>query len=106
MDKYEKERRAVKRYLKKYPFLKEIWDEAEEVRENFYALLDRLEKKMEKLALKHGIQDIRFACLGDECQEPFGIDIGDVQSKGQNIKEGRILIYDSDFWFRDEENNK
>ena len=102
MDEYKKQQEAAKSYIKKYPFLKEIWDETEEARENFYALLDRLEKKMEKLALKHGIQDIRFACLGEEGQEPFGIDIGDVHSRGQNIKEGRVLIFDSDFWFKEE----
>lgn len=102
MDKLNKEykegKKAAKSYIEKYPFLKEIWEETEEARENFYALLDKLEERMEKLALEHGIKNIKFAYLGGEGPGPFGIDIGDVESKGQNIKKGRILIHDSDFW--------
>lgn len=105
MDKYEKEKKAAKAYIEKHPFLEEVWGETERAKKNFYALLDKLEERMEKLALEYGIKDIRFAYLGEEAG-PFGIDIGDVESKGQNIKEGRILLHDSDFWFRDEENNK
>jgi len=102
MDKYDKERMAAKSYLKKYPFLKRIWEEADYARDNYHTALDLIEERMEKLALEHGIKEIRFAYL-NEGPGPFGIDVGDVQSRGQNIKKGRILLHEDDFW---EDNEK
>ena len=48
---------------------------------------------MQEEAKKNGVNDICFA-YNEYC---FGIDIGDVKSKGANHKEGRYLIHDLDF---------
>ncbi len=89
-DIFDKEEKAEKSLLKKYPFLKEMWKEREKIFDSAYKKEALIEEKYNKIAKKAGLKSVKFAY--NECC--FGIDVNDVDMHGTNIKEKRMLIHD------------
>jgi len=89
-DIFAKEEKVEKSLLKKYPFLKEMWQEREKAFATAYKKEASIEKKYDKVAKKSGLKSVKFAY--NECC--FGIDVNDVDMHGTDIKENRMLIHD------------
>ncbi|MDD4980022.1 MAG: hypothetical protein PHC54_01940 [Candidatus Omnitrophica bacterium] len=87
-----KDKKLIKNFLKKYPFLKKMWQEREEVYGIAYEKELGIEKKYNKIAKKAGLKSVNFA-YSDYC---FGIDVNDIRSYGQCLKKGRILLHEPD----------
>lgn len=87
-----KDKKLIKKFLKKYPFLKKMWQEREKAYDIAYEQETRIEKKYNKIAKKVGLKSVNFA-YSDYC---FGIDVNDIRSFGQCLKKGRILLHESD----------
>ncbi|NQT22453.1 MAG: hypothetical protein HQ579_03325 [Candidatus Omnitrophica bacterium] len=86
----DKEEKAAKKLLKKYPFIKDMWKE----REKAFGIAHRkeaaIEKKYNKIAKKAGLKNLKFAYN----EYSFGIDVNDVDIHSTNLKENRLLIHD------------
>lgn len=89
-DIFAKEKKVERSLLKRYPFLKEMWNEREKIFAMAHKKEALIEKEYNKIAKKAGLKSVKFAY--NECC--FGIDINDVDMHGTNIKENRILIHD------------
>lgn len=87
-----KDKKLIKKFLKKYPFLKKMWQEREKAYDIAYEKEVIIEKKYNKIAKKAGFKSVNFA-YSDYC---FGIDVNDIRSFGQCLKKGRILLHESD----------
>jgi hypothetical protein len=87
----DKEEKYAKKLLKKYPFLKKMWEEREKVFNEAHRREDLIEKKYNKIAQKAGLKSVKFA-YNEYC---FGIDVNDVDAHGTNLKENRLLVHDS-----------
>ncbi len=87
---FDKEEKYAKKLLKKYPFIKKMWQEREKVFGEAHRKEVLIEKKYNKIAKKAGLRSIKFA-YNEYC---FGIDINDVDAHGTNLKENRLLIHD------------
>jgi len=83
-DIFVKEEKAGKSLLKKYPFLKEMWNEREKIFDTTYKKEALIEKKYNKIAKKAGLKSVKFAY--NECC--FGIDINDVRGKSAIMTQG------------------
>lgn len=90
--RYAKDKKLIKKLLKKYPFLKKMWQEREKAFSMAYEKESRIEKKYNKIAKKAGLKSVNFA-YSDYC---FGIDVNDVRSYGQCPKKGRVLLHESE----------
>jgi hypothetical protein len=88
---FDKEEKYAKKLLKKYPFLKKMWQEREKVFDEAHGKEVLIEKKYNKIAQKAGLKSVKFA-YSEYC---FGIDINDVDAHGTNLKENRLLVHDS-----------
>lgn len=86
----DKEEKRAKKLLKKYPFIKNMWQEREKVFAEAHVKEDLIEKKYNKIAKKAGLKNLKFA-YNEYC---FGIDVNDVDAYGTNLKENRLLIHD------------
>src|SRR3990167_3396352 len=86
-DIFAKEEKAEKILLKKYPFLKEMWQEREKAFDEAHRKEALIEKKYSRIAKKSGLKSVKFAY--NECC--FGIDVNDVDMHGRNIKEKQML---------------
>jgi hypothetical protein len=87
---FDKEEKYAKKLLKKYPFLKKMWQEREKVFDEAHKKEVLIEKKYNKIAQKVGLRSVKFA-YNEYC---FGIDVNDVDAHGTNLKENRLLIHD------------
>ena len=87
---FDKEEKYAKKLLKKYPFLKKMWQEREKVFGEAHRKEALIEKKYNKIAQKAGLKNVKFA-YNEYC---FGIDVNDVDAHGTNLKENRWLIHD------------
>ena len=87
---FDKEEKYAKKLLKKYPFLKKMWQEREKVFDKTHRKELLIEKKYNKIAKKAGLKSVKFA-YNEYC---FGIDVNDVDAHGTNLKENRLLIHD------------
>lgn len=86
----DKEEKAAKKLLKKYPFIRDMWKEREKAFGIAHKKEAAIEKKYSKIAKKAGLKSIKFA-YNEYC---FGIDINDVDMHSTNLKENRLLIHD------------
>ena len=87
---FDKEEKYAKKLLKKYLFLKKMWQEREKVFDEAHTKEVLIEKKYNKIAQKVGLKSVKFA-YNEYC---FGIDVNDVDAHGTDLKENRLLIYD------------
>jgi|GEM_PF-5714310 len=87
-----KNKKLIKKVLKKYPFIKKMWQEREKAYDIAYAKEVQIEKKYNKIAKKAGFKSVKFA-YSDYC---FGIDVNDIRSSGECLKRGRVLLHESD----------
>jgi len=87
-----KDKKLIKKFLKKYSFIKKMWQEREMAYDIAYKKEIQIEKKYNKVAKKSGLKSVDFA-YSDYC---FGIDVNDMRSSGQCLKKGRILLHESD----------
>jgi hypothetical protein len=87
---FDKEEKYAKKLLKKYPFIKKMWQEREKVFDEAHKKEVLIEKKYNKIAQKVGLRSVKFA-YNEYC---FGIDVNDVDAHGTNLKENRLLIHD------------
>jgi hypothetical protein len=87
---FDKEEKYAKKLLKKYPFIKKMWQEREKVFNEAHSKEVLIEKKYNKIAKKAGLISVKFA-YNEYC---FGIDVNDVDAHGTNLKENRLLIHD------------
>ncbi len=87
-----KDKKSIKKFLKKHPFLKKMWQEREKAFDAAYQKESQIEKKYNKIAKKNELKGVNFA-YSDYC---FGIDVNDVRSSGERLKKGRILLHESD----------
>jgi len=86
----DKEEKAAKRLLKRYPFIKDMWKEREEAFEIAHKKEALIEKKYNEIAKKAGLKSLKFA-YNEYC---FGIDVNDVDIHSTNLRENRLLIHD------------
>ena len=86
----DKEEKFAKKLLKKYPFIKSMWKEREEVFNVAHKKEAMIEKKYNKIAKKAGLKSLKFA-YNEYC---FGIDVNEVDLHGANLKKNRFLIHD------------
>ena len=86
---FDKEEKAAKRLLKRYPFIKDMWKEREEAFEIAHKKEALIEKKYNKIAKKAGLKSLKFA-YNEYC---FGIDVNDVDIHSTNLRENRLLIH-------------
>ena len=86
-----KEEKIGKKLLKKYPFIKNMWEEREKVFEIARKKEALIEKKYNKIVKEAGLKSIKFA-YNEYC---FGIDVNDVDLYGTSLKENRFLIHDT-----------
>lgn len=91
-EKKQKELKRNFKFLEKNPWLIKMWKEQERILSDYYKKQYRIEKKYSKIAKKHKIRDIWLASTIDG--GTFGIDINNVQAKGEG--EDIYLITDSD----------
>ena len=89
-DAFNKERKAAKSLIKKYPLLKNTWKEREKIFDEVHRKEVQIESKYNKAARKVGLKSVRFA-YAESC---FGIDVNDVYLNRTNIQEDRLLIHD------------
>lgn len=87
-----KDKKLIKKFLKKYPFLKKMWREREKAYDIAYEKELKIEQKYNKIAKKAGFKSVNFA-YSDYC---FGIDVNNIRSFGQCLKKGRILLHEPD----------
>lgn len=87
-----KDKKLIKKFLKKYPFIKKMWQERKKAYDIAYEKEIQIEKKYNKVAKKAGLKSIIFA-YSDYC---FGIDVNDIRSSGQCLKKERILLHETD----------
>ena len=87
-----KDKKLIKEFLRKYPFVKKMWQERERAFDIAYEKESRIEKKYNKIARKTGLKSVNFA-YSDYC---FGIDINDVRSSGECQKKGRMLLHETE----------
>ncbi len=87
-----KDKKLIKEFLRKYPFIKKMWQERERAFNMAYEKESRIEEKYNKIAKKAGLKSVNFA-YSDYC---FGIDINDVRSSGERQKKNRILLHESE----------
>jgi len=90
-DRFDKEGKMAKDFLKKRVFLKKMWKEREKIFDAAYRKEALIEKKYNKIAQKTGLKSVKFA-YNEYC---FGIDVNDVNLYGTNLKDNRLLIHDS-----------
>lgn len=86
----DKEEKAARKFLKKYPFIKDMWKEREIVFDIARKKESAIERKYNKIAKKAGLKSLKFA-YNEYC---FGIDINDVDMHGSDLKKNRLLIHD------------
>lgn len=86
----DKEEKYAKKTLKKYPFLKKMWQKREKVFGEANRKEALIEEKYNKIAKKAGLKSVKFA-YNEYC---FGIDVNDVDAHGTNLKRNRLLIHD------------
>ncbi|MBL7132278.1 MAG: hypothetical protein ISS45_12920 [Candidatus Omnitrophica bacterium] len=86
----DKEEKFAKSFLRKCPFIKNMWREREKAYKIAYKKETIIEKKYNKIAKKAGLKSVKFA-YNEYC---FGIDINDVDAHGTNLKQNRLLIHD------------
>jgi Sec7-like guanine-nucleotide exchange factor len=87
-----KNKKLIKKFLQKYPFIKRMWQEREKAYNIAYEKETQIEKKYNKIAEKAGLKSVEFA-YSDYC---FGIDVNDIRAGGQCLKKCRILLHESD----------
>ncbi len=87
-----KDKKLIKDFLRKYPFIKKMWQERENAFDAVYQKESRIEKKYNRIAKKAGLKSVNFA-YSDYC---FGIDVNDIRSSSECLKKGRILLHESD----------
>jgi len=91
----QKEKEELKRkfeFLKKNPWIIKMWEEQEDARNEYSKKQFRIEQKYCKISKRHGIKNIWLASTMEG--DTFGIDINNVQAKGEG--KDRYLIHDSD----------
>ncbi len=89
-DTFKKEQKAAKTLVKKYPLLKDMWEEREKLFDQTHRKEARIEAKYRKMARKAGLKNVRFA-YAESC---FGIDVNNVHLNQINVRENRLLISD------------
>ncbi len=89
-DTFEKEKRFARDFVKKYPFLKKMWQEREKAFDEAHRKEGQIEAKYNKIAQKAGLKNVKFAYT-ENC---FGIDVNDVLGHGINEKENRLVIHE------------
>lgn len=87
-----KDKKLTKEFLRKYSFIKKMWQERERAFDMAYEKESRIEEKYNRIAKKAGLKSINFA-YSDYC---FGIDVNDVGSSGECRKKSRILLHESE----------
>ncbi|MBM3245723.1 MAG: hypothetical protein FJZ13_00120 [Candidatus Omnitrophica bacterium] len=87
-----KDKKLIKKFLQKYPFIKKMWQEREKAYDIAYKKEMQIEKKYNKIAKKAGLKSLEFA-YSDYC---FGIDVNDIRSNGQCLEKARILLHEFD----------
>jgi len=90
--RYVKDKKLIKKFLKKYPFLKKMWQEREKAYDIAYEKEIQIEEKYKKIAKKKGFKSVNFA-YSDYC---FGIDVNDIRFSGECLQKGRILLHEPD----------
>ena len=93
MDMFDKEEKAARNVLKKYPFLKKMWKEREKVFTEAHKKEALIERKYNNRAKKAGLNSVKFAY--NECC--FGIDVNGVDLYGTDLRKNRLLIHDVTF---------
>ena len=86
----DKEEKAAKKLLKKYPFIKDMWEEREKAFGIAHKKEVAIKKKYDKIAKKAGLKSLKFA-YNEYC---LGIDVNDVDIHSTNLREDRLLIHD------------
>ncbi len=89
-DIFDKEEKAAKNLLKKYPFLKKMWEEREKVFTEAHKKEALIKRKYNNRAKKAGLHSVKFA-YNEYC---FGIDVNGVDLYGTDLKENRMLVHD------------
>ncbi|MFH1847107.1 MAG: hypothetical protein ABH869_06090 [Candidatus Omnitrophota bacterium] len=87
---FDNEEKKIGNFLKKHPFLKEMWFEREKIFDEAYKKEARSEAKYNKIAQEAGLESVRFA-YNEYC---FGIDVNDVQLRGTDISRKRLVVHD------------
>lgn len=82
-----------KKFLKKHKWIELYWVFQERAMARAYESISRIEKDMQREAKLKGITDIKFAGTQEGI---FGIDIGDVMTKGEDWSKNRGILHDSD----------
>ena len=72
-DVFEKEQKFARDFVKKYPFLKKMWQEREKAFDEAHRKEALIEAKYNKIAKKAGLKNVKFAYT-EYC---FGIDVND-----------------------------
>lgn len=101
-DIFDKEEKTARSLLKKYPFLKKMWEEREKVFTEAHKKEALIERKYNNRAQKAGLNSVKFA-YNEYC---FGIDVNDVDLHGTDLKKNRLLIHDITFERRSDSRRK
>ena len=89
-DIFNKEKKAAKILIKRYPLIKSMWKEREKIFDEAHKKEAQVEVKYNRAAKKAGLRSVRFA-YAESC---FGIDVNNVYLNRTNIREDRLLVHD------------
>lgn len=89
-DRFKKEEKFASDFVKKYPFLKKMWEERERIFGEAHEKESRIEAKYSEMAKRAGLKSVKFA-YNEYC---FGIDVNDVNLYHTDIKKNRLVIHE------------
>jgi len=90
-DRCDIEEKLAKKLLRKYSFIKRMWEEREQVFCQAHKKENMIEAKYNAIAKKAGLKSVTFA-YNEYC---FGVDVDGVDTHGTRLKDNRIIIHDS-----------